>query len=153
MQYAKTNKSGLSVELDDGCAAHELLVNRDALESVYTDHTKQDSADLTYTFFKGITPEQFAAECDAARPGRSYYGVMLGHDEWATWGEALGVLGSNTQVKKNQANFNLTVDTGRPSGVHRDASLNFGKTSTPCINTRKREMCRCHVSPSTMWLA
>jgi hypothetical protein len=102
-------------------------VNVGTLEKVYKKEMKPEDADLTYTFFKGVTPEEFTAQCDADKPSRTYYGVMLGHDEWAAWGEALGVLGSNTQVKKNQANFNITMDTGRPSAVHRDSSLNFGK--------------------------
>ena len=86
-----------------------------------------DSAPLTYTFFKGITPEEFMAQCDADRADRSYFSVLLGQDEWAAWAEALGLLGNASHVKKNQSNFNLAMDTGRPSALHRDTNLNFGK--------------------------
>ena len=71
-QYAKTNKSALNAQIDEGASPHELYANRVYLEAVYNQEMHEDEAPLTYTFFKGITPEEFVAQCDADAPDRVY---------------------------------------------------------------------------------
>ena len=100
VQYAKTNKSGLNSEIDDGCSPFELKVKTKTLEAIYRGESSEDDVELTYTYFKGITPEEFIAQCDADKDSRVYCDVFLGHDEWAAWGEALGLLGAGSHVKK-----------------------------------------------------
>jgi hypothetical protein len=52
---------------------------------------------------------------------------MLGRDERVAWGEAFWRSGINKNAKGNQGNFNLAVDSGRPSGMCRDKNSNYGK--------------------------
>ena len=66
MQYAKTNKSGLCSEIDDGCSPFDLAANKEALVAVYRGDKSENDVDLTYTYLKGVAPEEFIPMAERA---------------------------------------------------------------------------------------
>ena len=79
--------------------------------------------------FKNVGPEQMLAECDADRPGRTWFAVARWEAEFANHAEQVSLIGTGGAQKKyeNQGGFNDLFDSGQPSKAYRDKGLNYGK--------------------------